>query len=388
MQKITGKVIASIEKLKEDTVKTADFIFNNPETGGEEHKAKEKLTHVLSDNGFIINDYIDELPTSFTAEYEFPKKGPTVAFIAEYDALPEIGHACHHHIIAASSAFTAVALSKLKTDLAGRIKVIGTQAEENSDAKRIMIDKGIFDDVDVAIMLHGGPKSTTNLELYSLIGMEFTFIGKSAHAAAAPYKGINALDAVILLFNSINALRQQLPEDVRIHGIITEGGTALNIIPERGVAKFYIRTKNYACLEEVAKKIENCARGASMQTGAKLDLKVFEGPVKGLLKNPYLIETYESSFKALGGEIDESSFILGSSDIGNLSNRIPVLNPMIKTSGEECCLHTRDFLNAGNSDFAYDQMVLGMKAIGITCAKVLLYKDYLKKVNKAFNSSL
>ena len=213
------------------------------------------------------------------------KPGPAVAFIAEYDALPKMGHACHHHIIASSSVNTAIALSRLKEELCGKIVVMGTPAEEWMDAKGIMGKNGAFNGLDVGLMFHGGSKNNTNLIVLAVDGLEFTYKGKAAHAAAAPYEGINALDAVILLFTSINALRQQLKEDVRIHGNITKGGDAVNIIPETAAAKFYIRSQQRKYLNEVIEKVKNCAKGASLQTGAELTISVFEDPGNDLLKN-------------------------------------------------------------------------------------------------------
>ncbi len=379
------KIIESIEDIKNKSIEIANFIFNNPEVGKKEYKAKEILTRFLKENNFSVKEDIESLPTAFIGEYNFENSGPSVAFLAEYDALPGIGHACHHHIIASSSVCTAVALSKLNKYLAGKLYVIGTPAEENSDTKIKMIKQGIFNSVDVGIMLHGGPKNTTNLELYCLIGLEFIYTGKASHAASAPYEGINALDAILLLFNSINALRQQLPEGVKIHGIITEGGKVANIIPEKCKAKFYIRAKSKKLLNEVIIKVKNCAEGAKLQTGTKLKIIEFEGPLMNLNNNLTMANYYEFIFNSLGGKIENQPFLLGSSDIGNVSYTIPILNSMIKTANDNVCLHTKEFLESATLEETYNQMILGMKAMAITASRVLLDKNYFNKIKREFN---
>jgi amidohydrolase len=310
-----------------------------------------------------------------------------VAFIAEYDALPQMGHACHHHIIAAGLVNTAIALSRLKGELCGKIVVMGTPAEEGMGAKGIMSKNGAFKGLDVGLMFHGGSKNNTKLIVLAEDGLEFAYKGKAAHAAAAPYEGINALDAVILLFTSINALRQQLREDVRIHGNITKGGDAVNIIPETAAAQFYIRARQRKYLNEVVDKVKNCARGAALQTGAELTISVFEDPGNDLLKNTNLISEFERNFVSLGGKIDNEPFLLGSSDIGNLSYEMPVIHPMVKTAGEGLALHTEEFLKCGKTDIAHEGMMLGMKSIALTAARVMLEPGFLKAVKEEFKAS-
>ena len=381
-------IISEIDKLKPRAIEMADHIFDNPELSEKEFDAQKILTEELKNNGFSIELGTGSLQTAFKAEYNFSKHGPSVAFIAEYDALPKMGHACHHHLIASSSIYTAIALSKLKDDLCGKIVVIGTPAEEWMDAKGIMGKHGAFDGLDVALMFHGGSKNNTKLIVLAVDGLEFSYKGKSAHAAAAPHEGINALDAVIMLFTSINALRQQLKEDVRIHGNVIKGGDAVNIIPETAVARFYIRSQQRKYLNEVVEKVKNCARGSALQTGAELTISVFEDPGNDLLKNTNLIAEFERNFESLGAAMDNEPFLLGSSDIGNLSYQLPVLHPMVKTANDGLALHTEEFLNCGKTTVAHDGMILGMKAIALTGARALMDKDFLNNIKVEFNESV
>ncbi len=378
------KAADEIDRLRERSIEMANYIFDNPELSNKEFKAKDYLVAELKKNGFQIQQGIAGLDTAFRAQFNFEKPGPTVAFIAEYDALPNIGHACHHHIIASASVNVAIAMSKLSSDLCGKIICIGTPAEECMDAKGIMRKKGAFDGIDVSLMLHGGSRNNTKLVVLAIDGLEFNYKGKAAHAAVTPYKGINALDAVILLFTSVNALRQQLKEDIKIHGNIIKGGDAVNIIPEFASARFYIRSQHRKDLNEVVEKVKNCARGAALQTGARLSISVFEEPGNGLLKNSFLIKEYEENFESTGEKLDREPFVLGSTDIGNLSCYIPVLHPMIKTAEEDCALHTVEFLNYGKTETAYHGMMTGMKSMAMTAVRILTDTEFLKNVKKDF----
>jgi amidohydrolase len=387
IEELCKKIHVKIDEIFPRTVEMSDFIFDHPELGQKEHETQKYLVRELKENGFTVEESVGGLETAFRADFDTKKAGPALAFIAEYDALPKMGHACHHHIIASSSVNGAIALSKLSDEICGRIVCVGTPAEELMDAKGIMVRKGVFDDIDAGLMFHGGSKNNTNLIVLAVDGLEFSFKGKAAHAAAAPHEGINALDAVIMLFNAVNALRQQLKEDVRIHGNVIKGGDAVNIIPETAAARFYVRAQQRRYLNEVVEKVKNCARGAALQTEAELDISIFEDPGNDLLKNKYLIEEFENNYESLGEKIDPEPFLLGSSDIGNLSYKIPVLHPMVKTAGEGHALHTDEFLQQGKSDAAYHGMMVGMKAIVMTGIKTLMDSDFLQNVKDDFKEN-
>jgi amidohydrolase len=378
------KVKKHVDDLTPRAVEIADHIFDKPELSQKEYESQKYLSEELEKNGFKVEKGVGGIETSFKAEFDCEKEGPSIAFIAEYDALPKMGHACHHHIIASSSLSCAVALSRMSEALSGSIFCIGTPAEELMDAKGMMIREGVFDGIDVGFMFHGGCKNNTNLIVLAVDGLEFAYKGKAAHAAAAPHEGINALDAVILLFNAVNALRQQLKEDVRIHGNVTKGGDAVNIIPETAAARFYVRSQQRRYLNEVVEKVKNCARGAALQTGAELEISVFEDPGNDLLKNKVLIDEFESNFEALGEAIDPEPFLLGSSDIGNLSYKMPVIHPMVKTAKEGYALHTDEFLKFGKTDTAYHGLSVGMKSIAMTAVRALMDSEFLLKVKEDF----
>lgn len=384
IKKIKEKVVSEVVRLRSKSIEMANYIFDNPELSTKEFKTKDYLVAELKKNDFQVQEGAGGFDTAFRAEFSFGKPGPTVALIAEYDALPNLGHACHHHIIASASVNTAIALRKMSDDLCGKVVCMGTPAEEWLDAKGMMIKKGAFEGIDAALMFHGGSRNNTKLIVLAVDGLEFSYKGKAAHAAAAPHEGINALDAVILLFTAVNALRQQLKDDVRIHGNVIKGGDAVNIIPEFASARFYVRSQKRKYLNEVIEKVKNCAKGAAIQTGAELTISVFEDAGNDLLKNSFLIKEYEDNFESSGEKLDEEPFLLGSTDIGNLSYYIPAIHPMVKTAGGGYALHTVDFLNCGKTGTAYDGMITGMKSIAMTAVRVLMDKEFLKNVKEDF----
>jgi amidohydrolase len=383
---LKDKIKSVIDDLQPKAVEMANHIFDNPEVGQQEYKTKQYLVDILKENGFKVEEGVGGLETSFRAEFNTGEKGPAIAFIAEYDALPKIGHACHHHIIASSSVNCAIAMSRMSKELCGKIVCLGTPAEELMDAKGTMIRNGALEGIDAGMMFHGGSRNSTNLIVLAVDGLEFAYRGKSAHAAAAPHEGINALDAVILLFNAINALRQQLKDDVKIHGNVTKGGDAVNIIPETAAARFYIRSQQRRYLNEVVEKVKNCARGASLQTGAELEISVFEDPGNDLLMNSHLIGEFERSLESLGETVDPEPFLLGSSDIGNLSYKMPALHPMVRTADEGLALHTDEFLQCGKKKVAYRGMAIGMKAMAMTAVRVVMDTAFLRQVQDEFKA--
>lgn len=380
-----NSIIKEVTALKKDLVGLADEIHRNPETGHKEFKAVELLTGELAKHGFELEKGICGLPTAFKAVYRGKGEGPSVAFLAEYDALPGIGHACGHNLIGTMSIGAAIALSKVMDEIPGRIVVFGTPAEETDGAKVTMAAKGVFDEVDVAMMVHPADRNYVKSSSLAMDAIEFTYTGKAAHAAASPHEGINALDAVILLFNGINALRQQLKDDVRIHGIITEGGVAPNIIPERAAARFYVRAAERNYLDRVVEKVMACAQGAALATGAKLSTRNFELSFDNMITNVKLADTFEKNLRELGvDDIKSSKEGMGSTDMGNVSHRVPAIHPYIAIAPEGTAGHSQLFLEAAASPTAHDALELGAKALALTGYDILTDTELLKEIKREF----
>ena len=382
------RVLKKIDLIAPELVKMADFIHENPELGYEEYESSKALTQILKKYGFEVEKPLIGFETAFRATFQGTKLRPKVALLAEYDALPEIGHACGHNLIGTACVGAAIGLSEAVKDLEGSVEVLGCPAEEVSGAKVDMVKEDVFKDVDFAMSVH--PSDKTLLETHSLAldALEFTYHGRASHAAVAPEKGINALNAVIALFNHIDALRQHVRSDVRIHGIITEGGVAPNIVPERSKARFYIRARDRSYLNEVVEKVMNCANAAAVATGAKMDVKNFENSFDNLVSNEKLKEVVKKYLEEFGEEIEEPPATSGSTDVGNVSHVVPTVNPTIKAVPKGVNPHTKEFTEHTRFKLAHDALVKASKVLALSALEVLGDVELLGAMKEDFNKAL
>ncbi|MCL1787852.1 MAG: M20 family metallopeptidase [Defluviitaleaceae bacterium] len=361
--------------LKPDLCQISDFMYHHPELGNREYQAVQKLTAFLTQNGFAVTSPVLDMDTAFVAVYDTGRPGPSVAFICEYDALPEIGHACGHNMIGAMSAGAGVMLSKMAEsagNLSGKIYVFGTPAEETNGGKVAMADAGLFNGITAAMMLHPSSITQESGASAAMEALQFSYKGLTAHAAGCPEKGINALNAVIQLFNGTDALRQHVTPDVRIHGIISKGGVAANIVPDEAAAQFYIRAATKETLATVKEKVLNIAQGAALMTGATLDVSNYELSYDDLKTNPALSDAFNKNLRSLGiTDIEPAKRGAGSSDIGNVSNVIPTIHPSIAICKTPLAGHTREFADATITDFAHDRLLIGALALACTGLDVL-----------------
>ncbi|WP_434750791.1 M20 family metallopeptidase [Paenibacillus amylolyticus] len=364
----------------------SSYIGAHPELGNEEYLASARLKEELSYHGFEVEAPILGLDTAFIGVYTSSKPGPTIALLCEYDALPEIGHACGHHLICMMSLGAAVGLKAIVDDVGGTIKVFGTPAEETRGAKVPMAEAGLFDDCDVALMAHpfyAYEKSGSSL---AIDAVQFEFHGKSSHAAASPHEGINALDAVIQTFNGINAFRQQVKSTVRIHGIINSGGQAANIIPDYASAQFYVRAATRKELNVLTERVIQIAQGAALQTGCKLVTSNYETSYDEMVTNETFSDAFSQNLMELGipqGEI-VSGNDHGSMDIGNVSLRCPAIHPYIRVVDEVHTLHSIEFRDLALQERALEGMILGAKALAATAYDVLSKPELLQAIRKEF----
>lgn len=373
---IIRKIHRTAEVLQKEVEAISDYIFHNPELGDFEFKSVEYLTGLLKEKGFEVEMPYCGLETAFRASLKLGE-GPTIAFLAEYDALPgfgphgESGHACGHNWIAASSAGAGLLLSALKDIFQGTVVVLGTPAEETAGRKVDMIKGGAFDDVDVAFQMH--LENETDIETKSLAmdAIEFRFKGLASHAASNPYDGINALDAVQLTFAGINALRQHVKSDVRIHGIVTEGGMAPNIVPDNAACRFYVRSEKRSDLNEVSRKVFDCARGASIMTGTEMTHHYFENHFDDMINNSVLVTIMEESLSTLGIHPPEKKRLdgAGSSDIGNVSHVCPTCYVNLGY-GDGPGVHQKGFLDIANGKKAKILLMKSIVALGIVSVRI------------------
>ncbi len=378
-------IVNEIQALREQLSGISDYICKNPELGNHELKAVDKLTSFLREKGFSVETGIVGKPTAFKAVYDSKKPGPSVAYLCEYDALPGIGHGCGHNMIGTMSCGAAAGLSKVLDKAGGRIVVFGTPAEETDGAKVDMAAGGVFKDIDVAMILHPDDKTYESGNSLAMDAIQFDFRGRSSHAAASPQEGINALDAVILTFNGINALRQHVTPDVRIHGIIKEGGKAANIVPDRAIAQFYVRAGKKKYLSEVVEKVKNVAGGAALMTGASLEISNYEISYDDMNTNRKLSEAFNKNLELAGiSEIYPERSSSGSIDMGNVSNVVPAIHPYIGISDTKIVGHTAEFRDATLTDRAHDALVKGASALALTGYDVLTDKELLKRIKEEF----
>ncbi|MBM6618926.1 M20 family metallopeptidase [Bacillus sp. RD4P76] len=383
-----SRILDSIEELKGDFYDISVYIGNNPELGHEEFKACKVLSDKLQKHGFDVTIGTCDLQTAFTAVYDSGKPGPSIGFMAEYDALPGLGHACGHNLIGTLAVAAGIGLSSVLHETGGKVIVYGTPAEETRGGKVTMAEAGVFNELDVAMMVHPLDHYRKSGSSLAMDAIQFEFSGKAAHAAAAPHEGINALDAVIQTFNSINALRQHVKSDVRIHGIIPEGGKAANIVPDYAVAQFYVRASSRTYVNEVVEKVKACARAAALATGANVEISNYEFSYDDMITNTKLSETFTENFLSLGvnpEEIYSSEGDTGSLDMGNVSQVVPAIHPYVQITTEKHACHTPGFQQAAMSDMGREGMILGAKTMALTAYDVLTNPELLTKIKKEFH---
>jgi len=379
-------IFDTIEKHAEHWTAMSLDIGANPELGHEEFRSSALLADELERHGFTVERGTLGLSTAFIGTYDSGKPGPIAAFLCEYDALPEIGHACGHHIIGVMGVAAAVGLKSVIDETGGVIRVYGTPAEETKGAKVTMAEAGLFDDCSFALMAHPYHSYEKSGESLAMDAVQFEFFGKTAHAAANPHDGVNALDAVIQLFNSLNALRQQVRSDARLHGIIDAGGQAPNIIPDYASAKFYFRSADRAYTNELTQRALRCAEGAALQTGCTLKTNAYEFSYDELRTN----ETLSSLFTAnlIEGGVPAEAIVSGkdngSLDLGNVSTRCPAIHPYVQVVDNPYQLHTIEFRDAAMQPRAMQGLLFGAKVLAATAYDVCADPALLRQVREEF----
>ncbi len=369
-----------VDKLAAQLRSVSESIFNHPELKFEETYASELLAKELKAGGFTVDVGVAGLPTALRAEHPSSSAGPTVAIIAEYDALPDLGHACGHNLIAAAALGAALALGQVKTHLPGRLVFLGTPAEEGGGGKITMIEAGQFCGVDAAMMFHPSPFTAVGHGSLAITEVRVEFRGVAAHASAWPEKGINALDAVIQTFNGINALRQHIREGSRVHGIITHGGIKPNIVPDYAAAEFYVRATDTAYRDELFEKLRRCAEGAARATGAELTYSIISLPYKAMKLNGTLDAVFARNLELLGWKLDvpRGPLPLGSTDMADVSHVAPSIHPYLSICDANVVGHSRPFADASQSERGHAAMLAAARAMAMTAVDVFSSPDVVQ----------
>lgn len=372
---LKAKVYENILQNKAVAVELNDYLADNPEISGEEYQSSKRIVEVLSEYGYEIEYPFAGYETAFKARLGGKQYRRKIAILMEYDALPEIGHACGHCTSAAISLLTALAVKDFQEELDANIDLIGTPVEETDGAKCTMAKKGVFDQYDMALMVHLYNENLITPKLLALDSYLYTFHGKSAHASAAPWDGVNALNAVQLMFHGIDMLRQHVKPDVRMHGVIKDGGLAPNIVPEMASAEFYIRSLDRAYLNNLVEKVDNCARGAALATGTSFEKVATAESYDNLKENKTGLEVLAETYRELGLEVGNTEKVFGSSDMGNVSMVCPSFHPLVQIVDESAALHTRDFEKGVKGERAYEGIVTGAKILSLQILKIFTDED-------------
>ena len=385
MDSLSKRFLEEADRLEGLITGMSDAIYRTPELGLKEFNTSGLMQDALKAAGYSIEADIAGMPTAFSAR--LGSGSPVVALLAEMDALPGIGHGCGHNIAGCASIGAGIALSKVlpTSGIQGTVLVLGTPAEELGKGKIYMLSAGVFKDVDAAMMVHGSSRRMVVKHFLGLIRLNISFKGRSSHASAYPEEGINALDAVIQTFNSISALRQQFRPDVRVHGIITDGGKAPNIIPDAAAASFYVRANDLRELESIKRRVIKCAEGAAISTGC-----TFQADESGELNAPMkinmaFIEAYRRILKMLNLPEDSSppDKNVGSSDIGNVSQVCPTIHPHVPIM-PGINIHTCDFADATITPDGHRALMEGVRSLGLTAIELFSNPSTLKAVKDDF----
>ncbi len=381
------KVSTYIDGIRDRLISISDEIHRNPELAFKEVIAAQLLVDELKKAGFKVEHGVAGMETAIIAVHPEQSEGPTIAILGEYDALPEIGHACGHNLIATAALGACLALGSMKKEIPGKLVFMGTPAEEDIGGKIAMVDAGLFKDVDAAMMFHPSPGYTTVGRMgLALTEVKIEFHGKPAHAAASPEKGINALDAVIQTFNGINALRQHIKMTSRIHGVITHGGVKPNIVPEFAAAEFYVRAVEDDYCGELVKKLEDCAKGAASATGATLKYTVVSPSYQSRVMNKAMGEAFVKNLEILGEPIVPlpKGSGAGSSDIGNVSHVVPAIHPYISICDNTIAGHSQEFAEASASKKGHAAMLTAAKALAMTSVDLFSNSELMEQVSEEF----
>ena len=360
------EICSYIDSIAPELIELSHSIHAQPELAYEEHFAHQCLTKTLSEKGLEVEKGAYELDTAFEANAG--SSGPIIALLCEYDALPGIGHACGHNIIAAAGIGAGLAASEFTEPFNGRLRILGTPAEEGGGGKVRMLNKGAFDSVEAVLMIHPADADLPNISSLAVQQLKATYTGKAAHAAAAPEKGINALDGAVLGYMGVAALRQHIATDERLHGIFTNGGQKANIVPETAEAIWYARSSTMERLENLKARLVETLYGGARSAGCDIQIEWVNEPYAEVLDNTPLLEAYMKNSESVGRFIKaaEDDGVVGSTDLGNVSHVVPSIHPMVKVAPKGTAIHTVDFEKCAKSEEGDKGLLDSAKSLAMT----------------------
>jgi amidohydrolase len=344
LEEAKARARQEVERLAPVLLEVSHAIHDNPELSFREHHAHDLLVATLAAQG------LEPVPSAYGVETAFEARaggaGPEVAVLLEYDALPGIGHGCGHNIIAAAGLGAALASAVVADELGGRLRVLGTPAEEGGGGKIVLADRGAFEGLDAALMVHPAGADLRRMHVVAVQQLKVRYTGEASHAAAAPHRGRNALDAAVLGYMNVAALRQHIRPDERIHGIFTEAGEQANIVPRTAAAHWYVRSSSMRRMARLVERVEACLRAGGDAAGVEVAIERVERAYANMLDNPVLVDRYVQNAATLGREVVEPSdnaTVVGSTDMGNVSHLVPSIHPMLGAAPANVAIHTEEF---------------------------------------------
>ena len=389
-RELKDRVCQAVDRMRDELLRISRAIHANPELAFEEHEAASLLVAALREAGLGVETGVHGLETAFSAEFGADGT-PCVALLAEYDALPEMGHACGHNLIATASVGAGLALASVADHLPGRVRVLGTPAEEHGCGKELMAREGALDGVDAALMMHPSSVNLVSMPCIAMAELEIRYRGQSAHAAAMPERGVNALDAMVVGYQAVAALRQHIARDERIHGIITDGGQSPNVVPERSAGRFYVRAANEQNLAPLKRRVEACFRAGAEATGADVEIEWGAADYLDIRFNEPLATAFRANAEALGREffpIDKlPPSVQGSTDMGNVSHRVPSIHPMLAAAPLHCTIHNPEFAKWAGSEMGEAAALDGAKALAMTALDYFADADLRQRAQAIFEAA-
>lgn len=374
-----------VEEISDNLFDLSNYIFSNPEYCFKEYLACEKMIENLENYSFEVERSVAELETAFKATYDSGKEGYHIGIFAEYDAVPGMGHSCGHNLMAAMALGAGASIKSVIDEIGGKISVFGTPAEEGGGGKIIMLEKGVFDGLDTAMILHPANETVVNDISYSMTDLVINFYGKTAHAATFPNEGISALNAVIELFNIINAMRLELMDTGKILGVITKGGENPIYIPDHCQAKFTIRSFDMKVKKQLVNRLIETCEYVSKITRTKFDYDFYRLSYEDIRNNEIIEDLLERNFTKLGEEVmpRRKELGIGCTDVGNVTHEIPGLQSYIKVA-PDLRGHTVEFEQACGDERGKRALIVGAKALAMTAIDLLVDKDNMNNVKEAF----
>ena len=379
----------AIDAMASELVEASHAIHANPEIAFEEKFAHGLLTDKVEAHGLNVERHACGLNTAFISC--FGEGDTEVGILSEYDALPGIGHACGHNIIATTGLGAALALSKLNGSLPGKVRYLGTPAEESGNGKELMARQNAFDGLDAAMMVHPAGVDLITMPSLAVNEVRVTFTGKAAHASAMPFAGVNALDGLVIAYQSIAQLRQHIKQSERIHGIFNEAGLAPNIVPDRAVGTFYVRAANGLELAELKKRVKNCFEAGALAAGCEVQIDWALGDYLEIKDSWPIAERYKQNAESLGRDFFPLEKMpgsgAGSTDMGNISHRVPSIHPMIACAPPSVVIHNPEFAKWAGSEKGDKAVIDGAKALAMTAIDVLTDKTMMQQARDAFGQT-